>query len=207
MSNNNTSNNTRDPFQIYLASCARVNLERLINYVDGFHPALKTKMGNYRNLHVSRSWLFRYRSIVMCSPLPFLISLPTNTVIFCFPPPTLTTPSNPSLTPNFCAFPPLVWWQRFWDQTFGTEFLERSYPTHLLDSAIEKAFSISVRVLWSHLWPKFLMIKFLSFWHFIPLTTKLRTSSAIFTDNPLISFRRNRNIGDNLVRRSLRQVL
>ena len=79
----------------------------------------------------------------MRSRLPFLINQPTHTVIFCFPPPTLNTPSNPSYTPNYkncrlCSD----------DKDFETKpalemrtiFVDRGYPTHPL-----KAFSISRR--------------------------------------------------------------
>ena len=82
--------------------------------------------------------------MVMRSRLQSLISLLIHTVIFCFPPPTLTTPSNPSLTPNFCAFAartkilrPNLWkWEPFLSNV--------AIPcTHLLDSAIQKAFNNS----------------------------------------------------------------
>ena len=52
MLNNKSLNNTQDPFLIFLAdtdiddclgtaSCTRVDLERFITYVNGFHHALK----------------------------------------------------------------------------------------------------------------------------------------------------------------------
>ena len=74
---------------------------------------------------------------------------------------------------------------------------------------------IPVGTLRNHLCPKFLM-KSLQFRHFIALTTQIGTSltvyfytetSAIFTDYPLITFRRNKNIQDNLVPSALENNL
>ena len=60
--------------------------ERFINYVNGFHPALKF---TWEISQTCVSFLDISVSInVMRLRLPFLISLPTHTVISCFPPPT-----------------------------------------------------------------------------------------------------------------------
>ena len=84
--------------------------------------------------------------MVMRSRLLSLISLLIHTVIFCFPLPTLTTPSNPSLNSQFLRLRRLC----SDDKDFETKslemrtiFVERGYPTHLLDSAIQKAFNNS----------------------------------------------------------------
>ena len=120
----------------------------------------------------------------MRSQLPSLISLPIHTVTFCFPPPTLTTPSNPSLAPakflrlrRLCSDVTKILRPNLWPE-MRTFFVERGYPTHLLDSSIS---TIPVVTLLNKPWPKFLMIKSLQFWHFISLTTKLgRSLSVIF---------------------------
>ena len=85
--------------------------------------------------------------MVTRSRLPSLISLLIRTIILCFPPPTLTTPSNQSLTPNFCAFAAFAAMTDFETKSLEmrTFFVERGYPTHLLDSAIQKAFNNSPR--------------------------------------------------------------
>ena len=112
--------------------------ERFINYVNGFHPALKFTWEisqtcvSFLDISVSIN-VMRLRL-----PLSFVFLLP------------LTTPSNPSITPNFCAFAamtkiltpnlcgPNLWkWEPF--------CLTCGYPTHLLDSTIKKPFSISRR--------------------------------------------------------------
>ena len=99
--------------------------------------------------------------------------------------------------------------------------VERGYPTHLLDSAIQKAFNNSHR---DTLIPPLAKIsddKIPLVLTFHPFNYKVRDvisrnfqilkndpeTSAIFTDNPLISFRRNKNIRDNLLRSALRQNL
>ena len=89
--------------------------------------------------------------MVMRSRLSFHISLPTHTVIFCFPPPTLNTPSNPSLTPNFA--PSL---QGSDDKDFETKSLEMSTelflsnvairPITVLDSAIRDVISRNFQI-------------------------------------------------------------
>ena len=160
----------------------------------------------------------------MHTRLPSLTSLPIHTVNFCFPPPTLTTPRNPSLTPNFCAFDAFatmtkilrlnLWkWEPF--------FVERGYPTHLLDSAIQKAFNNSRRDTLKPPLAKVSDDKIPLVSTFHPFNYKVRDvisrnlqilkndpeTSAIFTDNPLISFRRNKNMRDNLVRSALRENL
>ena len=102
-----------------------------------------------------------------------------------------------------------------------TFFVERGYPTHLLDSAIQKAFNNSRR---DTLKPPLVKIsddKIPLVLTFHPFNYKVRdvisrnflilkndpATSTIFTDNPLISFRRNKNMRDNLVRSALRQNL
>ena len=125
---------------------------------------------------------------------PSLICLPIHTVIFCFPPPTLTTPSNPSLTHNFCANQILE---------MRAFFVERGYLTHLLDSAIQKALSNSRRdtlkpplvkisddkiplVLTFHPFNyKVIGTSFAVIFKFLKNDPEM---SAIFTDNPLIPF-------------------
>ena len=157
--------------------------------------------------------------MVMRSRLSFRISLPTHTVIFWFPPPTLNTPSNPSLTPNFA--PSL---QGSDDKDFETKSLEMSTelflsnvairPITVLDSATRKAFSNSRRDILKQPLAKISDDKIplvLTFRHFnytvrdvisrkFKKKFKNPETTAIFTDNPLVSFRRNKNIRDNLVR-------
>ena len=102
-----------------------------------------------------------------------------------------------------------------------TFFVERGYPTHLLDSAIQKAFNNSHRDTLKPPLAKISDDKIPLVLTFHPFNYKVRDvisrnfqilknnseTSAIFTDNPLISFRRNKNIRDNLVRSALRQNL
>ena len=122
-------------------------------------------------------------------------------------------------TPNFCAFAAFAAMTKILrPNIFRNE--KRGYPTHLFDFAIQKAFSNCCRDTLNYLWPKFLqMIKSLYFWTFHPFNYKVSDviirnfqilkndpeTSGIFTHNPLISFRSNKNIQDNLVRRTLRQ--
>ena len=102
-----------------------------------------------------------------------------------------------------------------------TFFVERGYPTHLLDSAIQKAFNNSRRDTLKPPLAKISDDKIPLVLTFHPFNYKVRDvisrnfrilknypeTSAIFTDNSLISFRRNKNIRDNLVRSALRQNL
>ena len=102
-----------------------------------------------------------------------------------------------------------------------TFFVERGYPTHLLDFAIQKAFNNSRRDTLKPPLPKISDDKIPLVLIFHPFNYKVREvisrnflilnndpeTSAIFTDNPLISFRRNKNMRDNLVRSALRQNL
>ena len=102
-----------------------------------------------------------------------------------------------------------------------TIFVERGYPTHLLDSAIQKAFNNSRSDTLKPPLAKISDDKIPLVLTFHPFNYKVRDvisrnfqilkndpeTSAIFTDNPLISFRRNKNIRDNLVRSALRQNL
>ena len=99
-----------------------------------------------------------------------------------------------------------------------TFFVERGYLTHLLDFVIQKSFNNSRR---DTLKPRLAKIsddKIPLVLTFHPFNYKVRdvisrnflilkNDPAIFTDNPFISFRRNKNIRDNLVRSSLRQNL
>ena len=147
-----------------------------------------------------------------------------HAVIFCFPPPTLTTPRNLSLTPNFWAFRRLC----SDDKDFETKslemrtiFVKRGYLIHLLDSAIQKAFNNSRRDTLKPTLGKISDDKIPLVLTFHPFNYKVRDiisrnfqilkndpeTSAIFTDNPIISFRRNKNMRDNLVRSSLEQNL
>ena len=102
-----------------------------------------------------------------------------------------------------------------------TFFVERGYPTHLLESAIQKAFNNSRRDTLKPPLAKIADDKTPLILTFHPFNYKVRDvisrnfqilkndpeTSAIFTDNPLISFRRNKNIRDNLVCSALRQNL
>ena len=107
--------------------CTRVNLEIFLIYVNCFHPAL-----NF-TLEISESCVsFRDISVSIngaSCKFTTSVSYTDGTVIFCFRPPTLTTQNDLSVTPT----------------DFGNEnlFFDRGYPSHQLDSAIQKAFSIS----------------------------------------------------------------
>ena len=108
-------------------------------------------------------------------------------------------------------------------QIFGNENIsvERGYPTHLLDSAIQIAFNNSCRDTLKFPLAKISDEKIPLVLTFHPFNYKVRDvnnrnfqilkydpeTSAIFTDNPFISFRRNKNIRGNLVRSALRQNL
>ena len=82
------------------ASCTRADLEGFINYVNGFHHALKF---TWEISETCVSFLDISVSINGDALATSVSYKPIHTVIFCFLPPTLTTPRNPSLTPNFCA--------------------------------------------------------------------------------------------------------
>ena len=75
-----------------------------------------------------------------------------------------------------------------------TFFVERGYsPTHLLDSAIQKAFSnntLNSETTFGH--PFNYKVRDVISRNFQILKNDPKTS-AIFTNNPLISFRRNKN--------------
>ena len=102
-----------------------------------------------------------------------------------------------------------------------TFFVERGYPTHLLDSAIQKAFNNSRRDSFKPPLAKISDDKIPLVLTFHPFSYKVRDvisrnflilkndpeTSAIFTDTPLISFIRNKNMRNNLVRSALRQNL
>ena len=102
-----------------------------------------------------------------------------------------------------------------------TFFVERGYPTYLLDSAIYKAFNNSRRDTLKPPLAKISDDKIPLVLTFHPFNYKVREVinrnflilkndlelSAIFTNNPLISFRCNKNMRDNLVRSALKQNL
>ena len=97
--------------------------------------------------------------------------------------------------------------------------VERGYPTHLLDSAIQIAFNNSCRDTLKPPLAKISDDNIPLVLTFHPFNYKVRDVNsrnflkndretlAIFTDDPLISFRRDKNIRDNLVRSALRQNL
>ena len=105
---------------IETASCTSVDLERFVDYVNGFHHALEFTWDSqtcmsFQDISVSINGDALATSVFY---------KPTDSHIFCFPPPTLTTRSNPSIIPPiFASSPPWQRWQRFWFQNFGNENL------------------------------------------------------------------------------------
>ena len=124
MFNNKSSNNTQDPFLNFLADTLmtaqeqhhvhlQIQRDPLIMLIVSI--MLSNSHGKLAN-PVCHSWIFRYRLMVMRSRL---------TVILCFPHPH----SQFLRLRHLCS-----------DEKYF--FVEHGFPTHLLDSAIEKAFSI-----------------------------------------------------------------
>ena len=100
-------------------------------------------------------------------------------------------------------------------------FVQCGYPTHLLDTAVQGASSIPSSDTLKQRLESVLEDKILLVLTFHPFNYKVRDiirrnfhivkndpeTSSIFSDNLLISFRRNKNIRDSLVYSTLRQNL
>ena len=100
-------------------------------------------------------------------------------------------------------------------------FVQRDYPTHLLDTAVQRASSIPRSDTLKQRLESVSEDKIPLVVTFHPFNYKVRDiirrnfhilkndleTSSIFSDNPLISFRRNKNIRDSLVHSVLRQNL
>ena len=134
---------------VYMCTCLctrAVDLERFINYVNGFHHALKFTWGiretcvSFLDISVS----------INGNTLATSVSYkPTDSHSYL-----LFSSSHPNHTKQSIPYSQLLRLHRlcsddkdFETKLFGmrTFFVERGYPTHLLDSAIQKAFSNSRR--------------------------------------------------------------
>ena len=204
-----------------------MDLERFINYVNGFHHALKF------------TWVI---SETCVSFLDISVSIngdalatsvsykPTDSHSYL-----LFSSSHPNHTKQSIPYSQVLHLRRLCsdDKDFETKslemrtfFVERDYPTHLdlLNSAIQKAFNNSRRDTLKPPLAKISDDKIPLVLTFHPFDYKVREvisrnflilkndpeTSAIFTDNPfspIIFFRRNKNIRDYLVRSALGQNL
>ena len=204
------------------ASCTRVDLERFINYVNYFHHALKC------------TWEINETCV---SFLDILVSINGDALAtsVCYKPTDshsylLFSSSHPNNTKQSIPYSQFLRLGNLCsdDKDFETKslemrtfFVECGYPTHLLDSAIQKAFNNSHRDTLKPPLAKVSDDKIPLVLTFHPFNYKVRDvisrnflilkhdpeTSSIFTNNPLISFRRNKNMRDNLVRNALRQNL
>ena len=204
------------------ASCTRVDLERFINYVNGFHHALKF---TWEISETCVSFLDISVSINGDALATSVSYKPTDSHSYL-----LFSSSHPNHTKQSIPYSQFLRLRRLCseDKDFETKslemrtfFVERGYPTYLLDSAIQKAFNNSRRDTLKPPLAKISDDKIPLVLTFHPFNYKVRDvisrnflilkndpeTSTIFTDNPLISFRRNKNMRDNLVRSALRQNL
>ena len=142
------------------ASCTRVDLKRFINYVNGFHHAPKF---TWEISETCESFLDISVSINGDALATSVSYKPTHSHSYL-----LFSSSHPNHTKQSIPYSQFLRLRRLCsdDKDFETKslemrtfFVERGYPTHLLDSAIQKAFNNSHRDTLNHLWPKFLMIK------------------------------------------------
>ena len=198
-----------------------MDLERFINYVNGFHHALKFTW------EISETCVSFLDISVSINGDAFATSVsykPTDSHSYL-----LFSSSHPNHTKQYIPYSQFLRLRRLCrdDKDFETKslemrtfFVERGYPTHLLDSAIQKAFNNSRRDTLKPPLAKISDDKIPLVLTFHPFNYKVRDvisrnflilkndpeTSAIFTDNPLISFRHNKNMRDNLVRSALRQI-
>ena len=181
------------------ASCTRVDLERFINYVDGFHHDLK----------------FTWEISETCvSFLDILVSINGGALA-------TSISYKPTDSHSYCRLCSNGKDFETKSLEMRTFFVQHDYPTHLLDSEIQKGFNNSRSDTLKPPLAKISDDKIPLVLTFHPLNYKVRDvisrnflilqndpeMSAIFTDNPLISFRCNKNMQDNLVRSALRQNL
>ncbi len=203
------------------ASCSRGELEQFINYVNNFHPALQF------------TWEISETSV---SFLDILISINGNRLVTSvFYKPTdshsylLYSSSHPNHTKRSIPFSQFLRLHRLCseDEDFHAKslemrdfFVQRGYPTSLLDTAFSKASQIPrsetltnpvTNVTESNQIPLVLT--------FHPFNFKVRDiirknfhilkndpeTSSIFSNNPLVSFRYSKNIRETLVHSNLHQ--
>ena len=204
------------------ASCSRVELERFINFVNTFHPALQF------------TWEISETSV---SFLDILVSINGNllsTSVFYKPTDShsylLFSSSHPNHTKRSIPFSQFLRLRRICseDEDFQAKslemrhfFVQRGYPTSLLDTAFSKASQIPrsdtltdpvSNVTGNNKIPLVL--------NYHPFNFKVRDvinknfhilkndpeTSSIFSDNPLVSFRQSKNIRETLVHSSLAQA-
>ena len=204
------------------ASCSRVELERFINFVNTFHPALQF------------TWEISETSV---SFLDILVSINGNllsTSVFYKPTDShsylLFSSSHPNHTKRSIPFSQFLRLRRICseDEDFQAKslemrhfFVQRGYPTSLLDTAFSKASQIHrsdtltdpvSNVTGNNKIPLVL--------NYHPFNFKVRDvinknfhilkndpeTSSIFSDNPLVSFRHSKNIRETLVHSSLAQA-
>ena len=204
------------------ASCSRVDLERFINYVNDYHPALKF------------TWEISEASV---SFLDILVSINSNalgTSVSYRPTDShsylLFSSSHPNHTKQSIPYSQFLRLRRLCsdDKDFETKssemrsfFVQRGYPTHLLDTAVQRASSIPRSDTLKQRLESVSEDKIPLVLTFHPFNYKgsdiIRSNfhilkndpetSSIFSYNPLISFRRNKNIRDSLVHIALGQNL
>ena len=201
------------------ASCSRVQLEEFINFVNEFHPALQF------------TWEI---SETRVSFLDILVSINGNrltTSVFYKPTDShnylLFSYIHPKHTKRSIPFSQFLRLRRLCseDEDFQSKslemkifFVERGYPSSLVDTALSKATNIpcldtlrdpvsstprlnqTPLVLTHHLFNFSIRDVILKNFHILQNDPQ---TSSIFSDNPLASFRHNKNIRDTLVHSSL----
>ena len=201
------------------ASCSYAELESFIHFVNNFHPALKF---TWEISETSVSFLDILISINGSRLTTSVFYKPTDSHSYL-----LFSSSHPNHTKRSIPFSQFLRLRRICseDEDFQTKslemrnfFVQRGYPTSLLDTAFSKASSIprsdtltnSVHngtdnnkiplVLTYH--PFNFKVRDVIRKNFHILKNDPQTSS-IFSENPLVSFRHNKNIRESLVSSSL----
>ena len=201
------------------ASCSYAELESFIHFVNNFHPALKF------------TWEISEISVLFLDILISINGSRLTTSVFYKPTDShsylLFSSSHPNHTKRSIPFSQFLRLRRICseDEDFQTKslemrnfFVQRGYPTSLLDTAFSKASSIprsntltnSVHngtdnnkiplVLTYH--PFNFKVRDVIRKNFHILKNDPQTSS-IFSESPLVSFRHNKNIRESLVSSSL----
>ena len=201
------------------ASCSYAELESFIHFVNNFHPALKF---TWEISETSVSFLDILISINGSRLTTSVFYKPTDSHSYL-----LFSSSHPNHTKRSIPFSQFLRLRRICseDEDFQTKscemrnfFVQRGYPTSLLDTAFSRASSIprsntltnSVHngtdnnkiplVLTYH--PFNFKVRDVIRKNFHILKNDPQTSS-IFSENPLVSFRQNKNIRESLVSSSL----
>ena len=202
------------------ASCLRAGLEPFISFVNNFHPAFKYTW------EISRTWVSFLDILVSINGNALKTSVsykPTDSHCYL-----LFSSSHSNHTNKSIPYSQFLRLRRLCsdNRDFETNsleirsfFVQRGYPSNLWDTAIQKAFNVSRSDTLKPPSEQISTEKVPLALTFHPFNYKVidiinrnfgiskndSETSSTFTDNPPISFRRNKSIRDSLVHSALKQ--